>query len=117
MQKKLLGIVSEDFDGAGQPLIIHSAFIKYMRKAGNTNKLFIDFKIAYDSFRREGLCNILIEFGIPIKLVRLITMRLNEIYSRLSRQAFVGYVFYYKWFEIRRKFNAIAFQLCFRERY
>jgi len=34
--------------------------------------LFIDFKKAYDSVRREVLYNILIEFGIPKKLVRLI---------------------------------------------
>ena len=32
--------------------------------------------------RREVLYNILIEFGIPIKLVRLIKMCLNERYSR-----------------------------------
>jgi len=32
--------------------------------------LFIDFKKAYDSVRREVLYNILIEFGIPNKLVR-----------------------------------------------
>jgi hypothetical protein len=35
-------------------------------------QLFIDFKKAYDSIRREALYNILIEFGIPKKLVRLI---------------------------------------------
>jgi len=29
------------------------------------NQLFIDFKKAYDSVRREALYNILIEFGIP----------------------------------------------------
>jgi len=34
--------------------------------------LFIDFKKAYDSVRREVLYNILFEFGIPMKLVRLI---------------------------------------------
>ena len=38
MQRKLLGIISVDFNAAGQPLIIHSAFIKYLRKNGNTTK-------------------------------------------------------------------------------
>ena len=36
------------------------------------HQLFIDFKKAYDSVRREVLYNILIEFGIPKKLVRLV---------------------------------------------
>jgi hypothetical protein len=39
-------------------------------------QLFIDFKKAYDSVRREVLYNIFIEFGIPMKLVRLIKTRL-----------------------------------------
>jgi len=33
------------------------------------NQLFIDFKKGYDLFRRKVLNNILIEFGINIKLV------------------------------------------------
>jgi hypothetical protein len=45
--------------------------------------LFIDFKKAYDSVRREILYNILIEFGIPMKLVRLVKMCLNETYVRV----------------------------------
>jgi sorting nexin-29 len=45
--------------------------------------LFIDFKKAYDSFRREVLYNSLIEFCMPMKLVRLIKMCLNETYSRV----------------------------------
>jgi hypothetical protein len=47
-------------------------------------QLFVDFKKAYDSVRREVLYNILIEFGIPLKLVRLIKMCLNETYSRVQ---------------------------------
>jgi hypothetical protein len=35
----------------------------------------------YDSVRKEVLYNILIEFGIPMKLIRLIKMRLNETYN------------------------------------
>jgi len=39
--------------------------------------------MAYDSVRREGLYNIFIEFGIPMKLVRLTKMCLTEKYSRV----------------------------------
>jgi purine nucleoside phosphorylase len=42
------------------------------------NPLFIDFKETYDSVRREILYNIIIEFGIPMTLVRLIKMGLTE---------------------------------------
>jgi hypothetical protein len=47
------------------------------------HQLSVDFKKAYHSVRREVLYNILIEFGIPLKLVRLIKMCLNETYSRV----------------------------------
>jgi len=48
------------------------------------HQIVIDFKKAYDSVRREVLYNILIEFGIPKKLVRLIKMCLTETYSRVQ---------------------------------
>jgi len=38
------------------------------------HQFFTDFKKAYDSVRQEVLYNILIAFGIPIKLVRVIKM-------------------------------------------
>jgi hypothetical protein len=47
------------------------------------HQLFIDFKKAYDSIKREVLYNILLEFGIPKKLVRLIKLCLNETYSKV----------------------------------
>jgi len=47
------------------------------------HQLFRDFKKAYDSVRRAVLYNILIELGIPMKLVRLIKMCLNKTYSRV----------------------------------
>jgi len=46
-------------------------------------QLLIEFKKAYDSVRREDLYNILIQFGIPMKLVRLIKTCLTETYSRV----------------------------------
>jgi len=42
------------------------------------HQLFIDFKKAYDSVRSEVLYNILIEYGIPMNLVRLIKMCLMK---------------------------------------
>jgi hypothetical protein len=47
------------------------------------HRLSVNFKKAYDSVRRAVLYNILIEFGMPRKLVGLIKMCLNEIYSRV----------------------------------
>jgi hypothetical protein len=47
------------------------------------HQLFIDSKEAYDAVRREVLYNILIEFGISMKLVRLIKMCLTETNSRV----------------------------------
>jgi hypothetical protein len=70
-------------------MITYSAFIKDFRKNGNTwyneavHQLFTDFKKSYDSVRWEVLYNILIEFCIPIKLVRLTKMCLNETCSRV----------------------------------
>jgi hypothetical protein len=40
---------------------------------------------AYDSFRREVLCNTLNQFGIPMKLARLIKMFLTETYLRVGK--------------------------------
>jgi hypothetical protein len=48
---------------------------------GKVHQLFIDFKNAYDSVRTEVLYNILIESGIPRKLVGLIQMCLSETNS------------------------------------
>jgi len=71
-----LGIINVDSDATGQLLIIYSAFGKYLKKKWEYNEavhqLFIDFKKAYNSVRRDVLYNILIECGIPKKLVRLI---------------------------------------------
>jgi hypothetical protein len=65
---KLLGIFNVGFD------------LEYNE---TVHQLFIDFKKAYDSARREVLYNILIEFGVPMKLVKLIKICLNETYSKV----------------------------------
>jgi hypothetical protein len=62
----------------------YSAFIRYWREKKweyneTVHQLFTDFKQTYDSVRREVLYNILIEFGLPMMLVRLIKMGLNEM--------------------------------------
>jgi hypothetical protein len=48
---------------------------------GTVHQLFIEFKKAFDLVRREVLYSIHTEFAIPRKLVELIKMCLNEIYS------------------------------------
>jgi len=46
-------------------------------------QLFIEFKKACDSVRKGILYNILTEYGIPMKLAKLIKMFVNETYSRV----------------------------------
>jgi hypothetical protein len=50
---------------------------------GTVHQRLIGFKEAYDSVSREVLYKILIEFGMPRKVVRLIKMCLNETYSKI----------------------------------
>jgi hypothetical protein len=67
-----------DFDVTVQLLFIFLPPVRYWTKTWEYNEtvhqLFIDFKEAYVSLGREVLYNILIEFRVPMKLVRLIKM-------------------------------------------
>jgi hypothetical protein len=50
---------------------------------GTVHQISIDFKKVYDLVRREVLYKILIEFGIPRKVVLLIKMCLNKTCSKI----------------------------------
>jgi sorting nexin-29 len=64
---------------------LHSSYIREEREHDETvYQLFIDFRKAYDSVRREVLYNILIETGVPMKLLRVIKKCLNKTYSKVS---------------------------------
>jgi hypothetical protein len=74
---KLLGIISgfrRDRSTTNQVFCIPEILEKSWEYNERVHQLFIDFK----KVRREVLYNILIEFGVPMKLVRLIKMCLNE---------------------------------------
>jgi hypothetical protein len=47
------------------------------------HQLFIGFKKAYESVKREVLYSTLAEFGVSMKLVHLIKMCLDETYSKV----------------------------------
>jgi hypothetical protein len=76
-----------DFGTVDPLLSRHFASIRYWSKSGNTvYSLFINFKKTYDSVRREVLNNILIEFGMPLKQVRLIKIHSKETYSKVPHR-------------------------------
>jgi hypothetical protein len=70
MKMKLMGV-----DVTAQLSIRYFCIRQILEKKLEYNEavhqLFVDFKIAYDSVRREVLHNILTEFGIPMHLVKV----------------------------------------------
>ena len=67
----------------GHIFCIHHIHEKKWEYNEAVHQLFIDFKTAYESIRRGILYNILIEFGILKKLVRLIKVCQNETSTEL----------------------------------
>jgi hypothetical protein len=62
---------------------IHQILEKEWEYNEAVHQLFIDFKEVYDSVRKEVCYDIIMEFGISMKLVRLIKMCLNKTYNRV----------------------------------
>jgi hypothetical protein len=66
-----------------QTFYIQQILEKKWEYNGMEHQLLIDFKKFCVSIKREILYNILLEFGMPKKLVRLIKMCLNETCSKV----------------------------------
>jgi hypothetical protein len=73
---------------------IHQILEKKYDYSEAVYQLFIDFKKSYYSVTTEASYYILTELGIPMKLVWLIKMCLNETFNSLGRQASIGHVPY-----------------------
>jgi hypothetical protein len=82
---KLLGIISVDFNRSmtNQIFCICQTLKNKWDYNETVHQLVLDFLNAYDSVRREVAYNNLIEVGVPMKLLRLIKMFLNETYSKV----------------------------------
>jgi len=57
------------------------------------HQLFIDLKKAYDSARWKVFYTILIEFGISMKLVRLMNMCMNQTFNRIRSGKHLSHMF------------------------
>jgi hypothetical protein len=76
------------FEITDQLLIRFFVFVRYCRESESAMRQYVsylvDFRKEYGSVRSEVLCSILIEFGVPMKVVRLIETCLNETYSKVG---------------------------------
>jgi hypothetical protein len=66
-----------------QIFCIHQILEKKWEYNETVHQLFIDFTKSYDSVRREVFYTILIDFVVPMILVRPIKMCLNETYGEV----------------------------------
>jgi hypothetical protein len=87
---KLLGITSVGFNVTTDEIFcIRQILEKRLEYHETVHQLFIDFKKAYGSVR-EVLYVILIEFGIPMKLFRLIKICLNDRCNKACKSKHVS---------------------------
>jgi hypothetical protein len=66
-----------------QIFCIHEILERNLEYIETVHQVFINFKKTCDSARKEIVYNIFIEFGVPMKLVRLIKMCINETCSNV----------------------------------
>jgi hypothetical protein len=81
---KLSGIINVCFNVTDH-FCIHQILEKKWEYNETLCQLLLDFEKAYDSVRREVLYNIHTVVGVPMKLVRLIKMCLNDACMRGSQ--------------------------------
>jgi predicted PolB exonuclease-like 3'-5' exonuclease len=88
MKRKLLVIITVDFVPTTDHIFcIRQVLEKKCEYNETLNQHFKDFKKSYDSVRRELLYNILTEFCIPMKMVKLIIIIcLSEKYSKSGEE-------------------------------
>ena len=63
--------------------IIRQMLKKKLEYNNKVCQLFVEFEKAYGSIKRESLYDILIKFGVPTKLVRLIKICLDGTQSNV----------------------------------
>ena len=91
---EITGLV--DFDATGQLLVLYFAIVEYFKKWEYNEAVhptYIDFKKANVSVRREVLYGVLIEFGMPMKLVILIQMCLKATCNSGRLGKYLSYTF------------------------
>jgi hypothetical protein len=66
-----------------QTFFIRQVLEKQLEYNGAEHQLYVDFEKSCDSVKREVLYNILTEIFVPMKLLRLTKVCLNEIHSKV----------------------------------
>jgi hypothetical protein len=80
---KLLGIIGVGFDIKDHLLIRYFCISQILEKEWEYHEMLHQLLTYIKKVRREVLYNIMMEFGIPMKLVRMIKVCSNEAYNKV----------------------------------